>query len=49
MTVSQRLFLAIAQFAPSLHVLMHLGDLSDRAENFNVYVRAVRRIIDAWD
>jgi len=39
---SQRIFLAITRLAPSSLVLTHSGDLSDRAENSNAYVRAGR-------
>ena len=49
MTVGQGIFLAIAQLAPSHLFLAHSGVLSDRAENSNAYVRAIRRITGALD
>ena len=49
MTVSQRIFLAVAQLAPSHPVLTRSGDVSDRAENSNVYVRAEEPVVGALD
>ena len=48
MTASRHVFLAIAPFAPSPLVLTRWIDLSNRAENCNVYVWAVQRAADAW-
>jgi len=48
-TASQRILLVTAQLALCRLVLTHSGDVSDRAENFNMYVRAVRHVAGALD
>ena len=44
----QRIFLAIVQLASSRLVLTHSGDLCNRTETSNPYVRAVRAVSVCW-